>query len=109
MRCCAEAALTNRRATPILCASLRAHCFISIDRSLSQFFLEIAAEIPELPLFKMVERKRLVHFMKAFVSGETAAIPGKLVNRKLLEAPPDMAAPLVLGEVLGPRKSAELR
>jgi DNA-3-methyladenine glycosylase len=48
----------------------------------------------------MVERKRLVHFMKAFVSGETAIIPGKLVNRKFLEASPDMVARLVLGKLL---------
>jgi DNA-3-methyladenine glycosylase len=48
----------------------------------------------------MVERKRLVLYMKAFVSGETAAIPGKLVNRKLLEAPPDVVARDVLGKLL---------
>jgi DNA-3-methyladenine glycosylase len=38
--------------------------------------------------------------MKAFVSGENAAIPGKLLDRTLLEAPPDMAARLVLGKLL---------
>lgn len=38
--------------------------------------------------------------MKVFVPGETAAIPGKLLDRTLLEAPPDMAARLVLGKLL---------
>jgi DNA-3-methyladenine glycosylase len=38
--------------------------------------------------------------MKAFVLGETAAIPGKLLDRTLLEAPPDTAARLVLGKLL---------
>lgn len=38
--------------------------------------------------------------MKAFVSGETAAIPGKFLDRTLLEAPPDTAARLVLGKLL---------
>ena len=38
--------------------------------------------------------------MKAFVSGENAAIPGKLLDRTLLEAPPDIAARLVLGKLL---------
>jgi DNA-3-methyladenine glycosylase len=56
----------------------------------------------------MVEGKRLVHFMKAFVSGETAAIPGNLVNRKLLEAPPDTVARLVLGKLLVRRTSDAL-
>jgi len=46
--------------------------------------------------------------MKAFVSGETAAIPGKLLDRTLLEAPPDMAARLVLGKLLVGRTSGAL-
>jgi DNA-3-methyladenine glycosylase len=46
--------------------------------------------------------------MKAFVSGETAAIPGKLLDRTLLEAPPDMAARLVLGKLLVRRTSDAL-
>ena len=46
--------------------------------------------------------------MKAFVSGENAAIPGKLLDRTLLEAPPDMAARLVLGKLLVRRTSDAL-
>lgn len=46
--------------------------------------------------------------MKAFVSGETAAIPGKLLDRTLLEAPPDVAARLVLGRLLVRRTSDAL-
>jgi len=38
--------------------------------------------------------------MKAFVSGENAAIPGKLLDRTLLEAPPDTVARLILGKLL---------
>src|SRR6201996_5035875 len=56
----------------------------------------------------MVKGKRLVHFMKAFVSGETAAIPGKLVNRKLLEAPREGVARRVLGKLLVRRTSDAL-
>jgi DNA-3-methyladenine glycosylase len=48
----------------------------------------------------MVDRKRQFLYMKAFVSGENATIPGKLLDRTLLEAPPDMAARLVLGKLL---------
>ncbi len=38
--------------------------------------------------------------MKALVSGGNAAIPGKLLDRTLLEAPPDMVARLILGKLL---------
>jgi DNA-3-methyladenine glycosylase len=46
--------------------------------------------------------------MKAFVSGENAAIPGKLLDRTLLETSPDMAARLVLGKLLVRRTSDAL-
>jgi DNA-3-methyladenine glycosylase len=38
--------------------------------------------------------------MKALVSGGNAAIPGKLLDRTLLEAPPDMVAVFILGKLL---------
>jgi DNA-3-methyladenine glycosylase len=53
----------------------------------------------------MVDRKRPFLFMKAFVSGGTAALAGKLLDRHLLEAPPDRAAQLVLGKLLVRRTS----
>jgi DNA-3-methyladenine glycosylase len=56
----------------------------------------------------MMDRKRLVLYMKAFVSGETAALPGKLLDRTLLVAPPDIAACLVLGKLLVGRTSGAL-
>jgi len=46
--------------------------------------------------------------MKAFVSGGNAAIPGKLLDRTILEAPPDMVARLVLGKLLVRRTSDAL-
>jgi Methylpurine-DNA glycosylase (MPG) len=68
-----------------------------------------ATEIPELPLLKMVDRKRQFLYVRAFVSGENAAIPGKLPDRTTpLEAPPDMAARLVLGKLLVRRTSDAL-
>src|SRR6185437_3569155 len=60
----------------------------------------IATETPELPLLKMVDGKRQFLYMKAFVSGGNAAIPGKLLDRTILEAPPDMVARLILGKLL---------
>jgi DNA-3-methyladenine glycosylase len=56
----------------------------------------------------MVDGKRQFLYMKALVSGGNAAIPGKLLDRTLLEAPPDMVARLVLGKLLVRRTSDAL-